>query len=220
EVKSINRDFLSARRVQLRSILTRRIEALRKYQAGLGSALTMDENKVIENAISLLEGDLQDLGKKTSTNAARESASVASPTKVDLARDGASSGITAPSSAGGTLATPSSSGGRRPVLIRAQAQDLGAVGGNHLKRALQGYLQRCWAPSCPSWRRHRRDPRWWARLQKLTPALRSSKFSSLNLADRLPRDLWNFIYLCFHTWSDQTQGLIVTCELIKSFSLI
>ena len=122
EVKSINRDFLSARRVQLRSILTRRIEALRKYQAGLGSALTMDENKVIENAISLLEGDLQDLGKKTSTNAARESASVASPTKVDLGGDGANSGTTAPSTAGGTLATPSSSGASQPLLNLAPAQ--------------------------------------------------------------------------------------------------
>src|SRR5260370_31089078 len=81
EVKSINRDFLNARRAKLRTILARRIEALRKYRAGLGSALTTDESKVIENAISLLDMDLQDLEKQTPANAALESTSGTSPTK-------------------------------------------------------------------------------------------------------------------------------------------
>ena len=90
EVKSINRDFLKTRRVQLRTLLATRIEALHQYQSGLGSALTTDENKVIENALSLLEKDLQDL-EKMSPNAAQETSSGASPTKA-FGGDGGSFG--------------------------------------------------------------------------------------------------------------------------------
>src|SRR6266700_5117577 len=105
-VKSINRDFLNARRAQLRTILARRIEALRKYQAGLGSALTTDESKVIENAISLLEMDLQDLEKKTPANAALESTPMTSPTKVDLGGNGGSGAMVRSARARNTTSTP------------------------------------------------------------------------------------------------------------------
>jgi len=105
-VKSINRDFLNARRAQLRTILARRIEALRKYQAGLGSALTTDESKVIENAISLLEMDLQDLEKKTPANAALESTPMTSPTKVDLGGNGGSGAMVRSAPARNTTSTP------------------------------------------------------------------------------------------------------------------
>jgi len=105
-VKSINRDFLNARRAQLRTILARRIEALRKYQAGLGSALTTDESKVIENAISLLEMDLQDLEKKTPANAALESTPMTSPTKVDLGGNGGSGAMVRSAPARNTTSAP------------------------------------------------------------------------------------------------------------------
>jgi hypothetical protein len=59
ELKSINREFLNKRREQLRSLLTRTIAALRKYQSSIGPSLTADEHKALENSIALLETDLK-----------------------------------------------------------------------------------------------------------------------------------------------------------------
>lgn len=121
EVKSINRDFLKTRRVQLRTILARRIEALRKYQSDLGSDLTKDENKVIANSVTLFEKDLQDLDKKM--NAVQESASAASPTRQDFGGDGGGLGAMARSTpASGSTSTPRSNAMSLPPVSPATTQ--------------------------------------------------------------------------------------------------
>jgi len=78
EVKSINRDFLAKRRVQLQGQLAKSIEALRNYQSKVGPSLTGDEKKAIENSIGLLEQDLKDL-EQTFPNAAQNSSDSESP---------------------------------------------------------------------------------------------------------------------------------------------
>src|SRR6266550_2340594 len=55
DMKSLNRDFLKARRTQLHDLLVKNLEALRKYQSNLSSSLTAEENKVVESSIQELE---------------------------------------------------------------------------------------------------------------------------------------------------------------------
>src|SRR6266404_957087 len=61
DLRKINRNFLEARRAQLRDLLISSIDALRKYQSGFSSSLTPDENKVIEVRIKDWEKTLEDL---------------------------------------------------------------------------------------------------------------------------------------------------------------
>jgi hypothetical protein len=60
DVKSLNRDFLKTRRAQLHDLLVKNLDALRKYQANLGSSLTPEETKVVESSIQDLEQALQE----------------------------------------------------------------------------------------------------------------------------------------------------------------
>jgi hypothetical protein len=61
DVRNLNRNFLEARRAQLRELLIKSIAALRKYQSSFRSSLTSEENKEIENKIGDWEKTLQDL---------------------------------------------------------------------------------------------------------------------------------------------------------------
>ena len=55
DVKILNRRFLNERRSNLRVVLRQRIETLRKYQTNVKSALTAEENKILEDSIAELE---------------------------------------------------------------------------------------------------------------------------------------------------------------------
>jgi hypothetical protein len=61
EVKQLNHQFLVTRRSQLRALLRRRIDSLRKYQSGTGAVLKSDENDAINKAIGGLEQKLSAL---------------------------------------------------------------------------------------------------------------------------------------------------------------
>src|SRR2546428_5711926 len=67
DVKILNRRFLNERRSNLRVVLRQRIETLRKYQTNVKSALTAEENKILEDSIAELEKDLQDLERDIKT---------------------------------------------------------------------------------------------------------------------------------------------------------
>src|SRR2546423_983038 len=60
EVRNLNHNFLEERRAQLRTLLQKRINALRSYVATVGPALTAKEVQGVENSIRDLERDLQD----------------------------------------------------------------------------------------------------------------------------------------------------------------
>jgi len=61
EVKTLNRDFLKSRRLQLQSALAKRIDDLRKYKADVASSLTAEEIRKVEALISSLQADLTEL---------------------------------------------------------------------------------------------------------------------------------------------------------------
>src|SRR5215471_6890927 len=54
EVRNLNRQFLNARRQQLRDLLDKRIAQLRAYQIKMQSTLTADEQALIETTIQQL----------------------------------------------------------------------------------------------------------------------------------------------------------------------
>jgi hypothetical protein len=60
DVKSLNDEFLKARRTQLHDLLVKNIEALRKYQASVGSSLTAEEISLLESRIQNFEKALQE----------------------------------------------------------------------------------------------------------------------------------------------------------------
>ncbi|HKC64007.1 MAG TPA: hypothetical protein VKB86_10235, partial [Pyrinomonadaceae bacterium] len=61
EVKELNRAFLTEQRAQLRSLLQKRINALAAYRKTVGTSLSGEEDKVIENSIQELKSDLDKL---------------------------------------------------------------------------------------------------------------------------------------------------------------
>lgn len=58
EVKTLNRTFLEERRAKLRTLLSKRVTALRSYLESVGTALSPSEVKIVEQSISELEADL------------------------------------------------------------------------------------------------------------------------------------------------------------------
>jgi hypothetical protein len=60
EVKNLNLEFLKTRRKQLHDLIVKNINALRQYQANLGSSLNAAESKLLENSIQNLEKILQE----------------------------------------------------------------------------------------------------------------------------------------------------------------
>lgn len=61
DVKEINRTFLEERRIQFRTVIQKRLDALKRYQATVSGVLTTDENRVIISSVQSLEKDLQNL---------------------------------------------------------------------------------------------------------------------------------------------------------------
>ncbi len=61
EVKEVNAQFLRERRARLKAMLQGRIDALREYRAKIGSALSAEEMKVIENSVQDFESELSQL---------------------------------------------------------------------------------------------------------------------------------------------------------------
>jgi len=64
DIRSLNRVFLNTRRAQLRNLLTKNISALRKYQSGVKTVLSTDENRTLEATIADWEKTLQELNAK------------------------------------------------------------------------------------------------------------------------------------------------------------
>lgn len=60
DVKNLNLEFLKTRRSQLHDLLVKNISALRKYQLNVGSSLSAEETKLLENSIQNLEKTLQE----------------------------------------------------------------------------------------------------------------------------------------------------------------
>jgi hypothetical protein len=69
DIKSLNRDFLKARRIKLHDLLLKNLEALRKYQSNFRSSLTAEESKVVEGSIQDLERALQEEKEALSSSA-------------------------------------------------------------------------------------------------------------------------------------------------------
>ena len=61
EVRTLNRDFLKSRRLQLQSALAKRIDDLGRYKADVASSLTAEELGKVEALISSLQADLTEL---------------------------------------------------------------------------------------------------------------------------------------------------------------
>jgi hypothetical protein len=61
EVKDLNRKFIHERRVQLRALLQKKVDGLRKYQATAGSSLTAEESQQIQDSAASATKDLQTL---------------------------------------------------------------------------------------------------------------------------------------------------------------
>jgi len=60
EVRNLNRQFLNARRQQLRDLVAKRINELRAYQMKMDSVLSGDEKRLIESSIEQLEASVRD----------------------------------------------------------------------------------------------------------------------------------------------------------------
>src|SRR5437764_3852947 len=58
EVKAINSKFLEERRSQLRTLLQKRLDALRAYQKGTGGVLNSAESQLVTKAIADIEEEL------------------------------------------------------------------------------------------------------------------------------------------------------------------
>lgn len=68
EVRTLNRDFLNKRRLELKALLANRINALQKYLANIGSSLTPEERTTVEKSIQDLEASIQSLESVTQGN--------------------------------------------------------------------------------------------------------------------------------------------------------
>jgi hypothetical protein len=104
EVKEINRQFLNQRRIQLRSLLGKELEALRNYSLSVASSLTAQEMQLVKSQIATLEKDLQNLEKSLGENSASAftagdaSTPNASPVAPSSANDGDNAAVSLVSS--------------------------------------------------------------------------------------------------------------------------
>ena len=61
DIRILNRGFLKEQRAQLHTLLKNKLDGLVKYQSDVRSALTPDQNSVLEKSIRSLEADLRNL---------------------------------------------------------------------------------------------------------------------------------------------------------------
>ena len=72
EIKELNRPFLKQRRIQLHSLLQKRVDALRTYLANVGPSLNTDEKQLVEGSIRLAESELQAVTREMQASSASE----------------------------------------------------------------------------------------------------------------------------------------------------
>ncbi|MCU1266576.1 MAG: hypothetical protein JWM21_2894 [Acidobacteria bacterium] len=82
DTKSLNRDFLKARRSQLHDLLVKNLEALRRYQSNLSSSLTVEESRVVEDSIHDFEQALQEEKEALASSANPSERPVGDPSRV------------------------------------------------------------------------------------------------------------------------------------------
>ncbi|HEU0143910.1 MAG TPA: hypothetical protein VFQ47_03915, partial [Nitrososphaera sp.] len=78
EVKQINSKFLRERRIQLQTLLQKRINSLQTYLTTIGSTLTSEESQVVANSIQKLKVELETLISETQDGSSL-AASVSNP---------------------------------------------------------------------------------------------------------------------------------------------
>jgi hypothetical protein len=64
EVRELNRTFLRQRRIQLKTLLQKRLDALREYLATVGPSLNTDEKQLVVDSIRKSEEDAQALARE------------------------------------------------------------------------------------------------------------------------------------------------------------
>lgn len=79
DVKNINRDFLESRRAELRSLLSRRRDALSAYLSASRALLRTDEIEKVEESIRSLEAELRSLSPGETPESARVLPAVFTP---------------------------------------------------------------------------------------------------------------------------------------------
>jgi hypothetical protein len=72
-VKSINQNFLTARRAELRTLLQYQLDSLRKYQTNYQTHFSAKERQVVANSISSLEREIQTLASLSQRSVASSS---------------------------------------------------------------------------------------------------------------------------------------------------
>src|SRR2546426_3478385 len=98
EVKQLNRRFIAKRRIQLRALMEKNLDSLRKYLLTVGSSLEAAEKQIVQNRIKEAESDLQVLDKVIQENPSSElssgetTSSVASSSSTFSAQGSTSSG--------------------------------------------------------------------------------------------------------------------------------
>jgi hypothetical protein len=120
EVRNLNRGFLEERRARLRALLQNKLEALRSYRAAVGSALTPDETRQVDDSILGIEKDLRELQPGATRPAAAEASTA-----------GVAPSVAPPVVTGGGVAVARASGARTASALFAPAaprQDLVPVG--------------------------------------------------------------------------------------------
>ena len=68
DIRILNRGFLKEQRAQLHTLLKNKLDGLVKYQSEVRSALTADQNSVLEKSIRNLEADLRNLESEPPTS--------------------------------------------------------------------------------------------------------------------------------------------------------
>jgi hypothetical protein len=91
EVKELNRAFLQKRRVQLHTLLQKKIDGLQKYLTTLEASLTPEEKLIVQNTISDTHMELQNLtaatGVRVGNDLATTQPTTVPPTSPDSASD-------------------------------------------------------------------------------------------------------------------------------------
>lgn len=78
DVREFNRKFLRERRLRLRVLLQNNLEGLKKYLSTIGSSLTSEERRIIQEAIQELENEISGLDRELQEGAST-TASTAEP---------------------------------------------------------------------------------------------------------------------------------------------
>lgn len=79
EVRVVNQIFIKKRRAQLRALLEKNIDGLKRYLSTVEASLTTEEKLIVQNTITQSEKDLQSLTEETEAVAGNESAESSAP---------------------------------------------------------------------------------------------------------------------------------------------